>query len=287
MGQLNLFGEAVGLKEIKRTKSEVFNDYNSFVDKFETKKTTDDCYTPPAVYDAVLDFVRGIYDLEGVTVVRPFMPGGDYENFPYPDKCAVVDNPPFSLLAKIIRFYTAHDIPFFLFAPALTLFSSVGLVYQHVTPIICGAGSRYENGAVVPTSFVTNMTPDIGVWVCPQLLDAIKAAQCEPDKTKQKFAYPDNILTAATIQRLAHHGEELKINRRSCRYINDSDTAKAQGRSLFGGGYILSDKAAADKAAAERAAAERASATRLSISTRERRIIDKLNEQEHEQTDIS
>ena len=35
--QLDLFGHKVGLKEIKRTKAEVFEDYNSFVDKFETQ----------------------------------------------------------------------------------------------------------------------------------------------------------------------------------------------------------------------------------------------------------
>ena len=276
--QLNLFGEAVGLKEIKRTKSEVFNDYNSFVDKFETKKTTDDCYTPPAVYDAVLEFVKSIYPMDGVQVVRPFMPGGDYENFEYPERCAVVDNPPFSLMAGIIRFYTAHNIPFFLFAPALTLFSAPEC---NPTYIVCGASVTYENKAVVSTSFITNMTPEIGVWVCPQLVEAIKAAQAEPYKTKQKFVYPDNIITAATIQKLANHGTELVIPRKSCRYIKDSDTAKAQCRSLFGGGYILSDRAAAERAAAERAAAERAAATRLAISPRERRIIDELNKQEN------
>lgn len=27
-----------------------FNEYEGFVDKFKPKKTTDDCYTPPAVY---------------------------------------------------------------------------------------------------------------------------------------------------------------------------------------------------------------------------------------------
>ena len=279
--QLNLFGEAVGLKELKRTKAEVFNDYNSFVAKFETKKTTDDCYTPPAVYDAVLEFVKSIYPLDGVQVVRPFMPGGDYENFPYPEKCAVVDNPPFSMCAKIVQFYVKHNIKFFIFTSSLTQSNCVRKTWEHVTCIVCGIGIRYENGAVVPTSFITNMTPEIGVWVCPQLVDAIKAAQAEPYKTKQKFVYPDNIITSATIQKLAHHGAELVIPRKSCRYIKDSDTAKAQGRSLFGGGYILSDRAAAERAAAERAAAERAAATRLAISPRERRIIEELNKQEN------
>ena len=35
------------------TREEKFNDYEGFVEKFKPKKTTDDCYTPPAVYEAV------------------------------------------------------------------------------------------------------------------------------------------------------------------------------------------------------------------------------------------
>lgn len=31
--------------------------YEEFVEKFKPKKTTDDCYTPPAVYDALADWV--------------------------------------------------------------------------------------------------------------------------------------------------------------------------------------------------------------------------------------
>ena len=31
-------------------------DYKEFVDKFKPKKTTDDCYTPPEIYEAVKDW---------------------------------------------------------------------------------------------------------------------------------------------------------------------------------------------------------------------------------------
>lgn len=48
--QLDLFGEEVIQSPVKRIgKNEKFEDYESFVQKHEdsTKKTTDDCYTPP------------------------------------------------------------------------------------------------------------------------------------------------------------------------------------------------------------------------------------------------
>lgn len=32
--------------------------YEQFVEKFKPKRTTDDCYTPPQVYETVLKWVR-------------------------------------------------------------------------------------------------------------------------------------------------------------------------------------------------------------------------------------
>lgn len=244
--------------------------YDEFVDKFRPKLTTDDCYTPPAVYDAVLKFVGTLTDLEGKKVERPFVPGGDYETYAYTPRSVVVDNPPFSILSQICRFYSERGIPFFLFAPALTLFTATDC---DLTYIVAHAPITYENGAVVSTGFVTNMVPDIRIWCCPELGHYITEAQPDEDKTKQGFVYPDNIVTAAILGKIVKRDVELKIYKASCEAIKESDSAKAQGRGLFGGGFIMSDRAAA-----ERAAAERAAATRLSLSDREKEIIARLNE---------
>ena len=85
-----------------------FNDYEGFCEKFIPKKTTDDCYTPPAVYNAVLDWVRRRWRLGDSPIVRPFWPGEDYEAYDYTDGCVVVDNPPFSIFAAILRYYHAR-----------------------------------------------------------------------------------------------------------------------------------------------------------------------------------
>ena len=37
--------------------------YEEFLDKFEAKKTTDDCYTPKNIYDAVAEYVENRYGL--------------------------------------------------------------------------------------------------------------------------------------------------------------------------------------------------------------------------------
>lgn len=96
--------------------------YEEFVEKFKPKKTTDDCYTPPAIYEAVKDWAVKEYGIDPAKIVRPFYPGGDYERYEYPEGCVVLDNPPFSILSKILRFYDERGIAYFLFAPTLTIF---------------------------------------------------------------------------------------------------------------------------------------------------------------------
>ena len=115
-------------------------EYRDFVEKFKPKKTTDDCYTPELVYQAVLDYCVRHYGVNPEKVIRPFWPGGDYEREAYPDGCVVVDNPPFSMITRIARWYQARGIPFFLFAPYLTLFS---IRVHGVTYIVCGATVTY------------------------------------------------------------------------------------------------------------------------------------------------
>lgn len=58
-----------------------------FVEKFKPKKTTDDCYTPECIYEAVKKYCVDRYKIDPEKIVRPFWPGGDYEAFDYPDGC--------------------------------------------------------------------------------------------------------------------------------------------------------------------------------------------------------
>ena len=98
------------LKNQQLSFSDVNDEYKRFVDKFKPNKTTDDCYTPDNVYNAVLDWVVHEYGIDRGKVVRPFWPGGDYERYDYPEGCAVVDNPPFSIISKICRDYQDNGI---------------------------------------------------------------------------------------------------------------------------------------------------------------------------------
>lgn len=58
------------------TLADIDQEYKEYVEKFKPKKTTDDCYTPANVYEAVLGWVVKEYGIDPEKVVRPFWPGG-------------------------------------------------------------------------------------------------------------------------------------------------------------------------------------------------------------------
>lgn len=229
---------------------EKFEDYEGFVEKFKPKKNTDDCYTPPAIYEEVLKWIdEKIMPLKGIEVVRPFYPGGDYENFNYPEGSVVIDNPPFSILSKICRHYDSKGIKYFLFAPALTLFASAALTNE--TFIVTAAKITYENGAAVPTSFRTNMLKQgTKIMVAGDLfkrLAAIEKSSCKP--CQRKIIYPKHLVTAASLHKLAIRGLTFEIPRGECAFVRKLDNFKS---GIYGAGFLVSERVAAERVAAER-----------------------------------
>lgn len=255
--------------------------YSEFVEKFKPKLTTDDCYTPLLVYEAVKDWACEEYGISPDSIVRPFYPGGDYAHFRYPDGCVVLDNPPFSILSEICTFYLDRGIPFFLFAPSLTAFSTMRNALR-MNHIICDADITYENGAIVHTAFVTSFGGDIIAQTAPELKKRIDMAVKETyridKKTIPKYEYPDHVLTAAMMQKYSKYGIDFKVSQAEAAYISALDAQRRLGKRIFGSGLLLSDKKAAEKEAAEKEAAEKASAIVWELSDRERDIINRLNQ---------
>lgn len=274
--------ERKAVKAVTLEQACLFDDnaeYYSFIAKFEPKKTTDDCYTPPLVYAAIRDWVCKRYCVDPSCIVRPFYPGGDFVNHDYPEGCLVLDNPPFSILSEICKFYLKKDINYFLFAPSLTAFGGRGVALK-MNHIICDADITYENGAVVRTAFVTNLDKDIVAETAPDLREAIADAmqqiKAESARTLPKYNYPMHVLTAAMLQKYAHYGVAMTVRRTDCTAIGALDSQLAKKKAIFGGGLLLSERAAAERAAAERAVAERAAAHTWELSARELQIIRDL-----------
>ena len=248
--------------------------YEEFVEKFKSKKTTDDCYTPPAVYNALADWVADKYGVLRDDFVRPFYPDGDYQIEDYAGKI-VVDNPPFSILAQIVDFYIKNSVNFFLFAPTLT---SLRYCTKGATLLGVGATIVYENGASVNTSFVTNLEREkIAMKSEPTLYRLLVDVQ-KKKKSKQlpKYAYPPEVLTTAQLYLFSKYGVDFSVRREECIQISALDSQRPAGKAIFGSGVLLSATATAEREKAEREKAEREKAVCWTISDREREMIATL-----------
>ena len=268
----------------------VFHDYESYIAKFQNKeKTTDDTYTPPDIYDAVLDYVRSIYPMEGKEVLRPFYPGGDYEHAEYPKDGVVIDNPPFSMFTKICKFYSESRIPFFIFGPGLTIFSCL----KYCSVVVVATSIEFSNGAKVKCNFATNLIGDTLVTISPELSEAIAACPSQNQKVNlPKYKYPKELLSASDLQTMAKGTLPFSVNRNEAVIVSNLDNHPKKG-GLFGNHLLISEaaavkaaaakaaaaKAAAVKAAAAKAAAAKAAAAKaipITLSDREQAIVDNL-----------
>ena len=263
--------------------SEEDEEYQEFLEKFKLKKTTDDCYTPAPVYEAVARYVEETYGVSRDRFVRPFYPGGDYVTERYPEGCVVVDNPPFSILSEILRFYDSKGIKFFLFAPTLTLFSSSA---GTCTALPCALAVIYENGASVNTSFLTNLERGgVRFRSAPKLQAMVQEGIDEFARTLKKqlpkYSYPPHIITSSWVGALSRLGIEFSVPVAESEGISGLDSQKATGKAIYGKGYIVSDRVKAEREKAEREKAER-----WELSARELAIIEKLNEQGRKATKI-
>ena len=249
------------------------DEYNEFLEKFEAKKTTDDCYTPDVVYNAVAEWVAQEYGANRDDFVRPFYPGGDYQAYKYKSGAVVVDNPPFSILAQIVKFYVESGIRFFLFAPTLTLFSSASAV--NCCSICVGVAVTYENGANVNTSFLTNLEGEFRARSAPTLYRAIKEANDanlkEMHRELPKYSFPDYVITSTRCGQFSRYGIDFCVPTAESEHIRQLDAQKDSGKAVFGGAFLLSERMKNEKEKAEREKAER-----LELSEREMEIVRSL-----------
>ena len=249
---LDLFGnEQTVIITKKKSKPNLFSDYDAFFDKFKTKLTTDDCYTPKEVMDIIINYVNEKYPLNGKKIIRPFYPDGDFESIDYTQDVVVIDNPPFSIITKICRYYLERDIKFFLFCPHLTAFSSD----IDCTHIIASANITYENGATIKTAFVSNMFGDLKIIGDSELHQKFKEIQARNKANLPKYEYPHHIITVSKVAYCIEKGISLTFDKKDLKHYRGMDAQKKHDKALFGSGFIASDKAAATAAAAAAAAA--------------------------------
>ena len=253
----------------------MFHDYESFVAKFSEKpKTTDDCYTPQDVFEAVVKYVGTIVDLTDKLILRPFFPGGDYEYSDYPETGVVIDNPPFSIFTKCCAFYSSRKIPFFLFGPGMTITECC----KYCTVVIVDNQITFENGAKVRCNFASNLYGNTMITTAPLLRDIIAACPSQSQKVNlPKYRYPDEVLSVSDMQAICRGGILFSVSRDECEIIRNLDKHPKKS-GLFGVHFLLSaTKKAAKKAAKEAAKEAAGQAIPIELSPRERRIVERLS----------
>ena len=191
----------------------------------------------------------------------------------YPENGIVIDNPPFSIFTKIVRFYSHEKIPFFLFGPGMTIASCC----KYCTAVIVAEQIAFDNGAQIRCNFASNLYGDTMITTAPLLGDLL--ARCQSQKPRNplpSYQYPDNVLSVSDMQTIARNGEVFSVSRSEAVIIRDLDLHPKAG-GLFGDHLLLSMAKAREKEEVKRRTTEKTHPTiPISLSERERRIIEKL-----------
>lgn len=254
--------------------------YEHFVDKFKPKKTTDDCYTPPEVYEAVKSWAMAKFGIpEDAKIIRPFWPGGDYRRVEYPKGCVVIDNPPFSILKEICNYYKERGVKYVLFCPALTSIKGYSKGTCYVKELIV-----YENGAKIPTAFTHNFSD--ALETAPELNAKLKEINDSTGKAKKslpRYIYPPEVITPFTMMNIAAGGMHYTIDK--WEIVKALDEQRPYKKAIYGGAALVSKRKAEEakqKAEEAKQKAEEAKAKPIEwkLSDRENTIVDKLGESE-------
>ena len=239
--------------------------------------TNDECYTSPEVYDTVLKYAVERYNLQGKHIVRPFIPGGDYQRYVYDKNDVVIDNPPFSMTTKITKWYINHDIPFFLFINGQYAVSLSRGLHGKATVIATNANCSFyhePNNKVIKMGFVTNLDPkNIVLRGDATLTNRLNGLLKK--KSFKRFRYPDNFLKNNDILSALQRNVELKLTTDNCLFEDNLDYHKAQHFAVFGGGYLVNDKLYAEFK--ESLKQDLLGTYCVTLSTREQKLVEKLN----------
>ncbi len=268
-------------------------DYEGYLARMKARsedapKTTDDTFTPAPVYAAVLDWLAARAGIEGRRIVRPFYPGGDFEAFPYAEGDVVVDNPPFSLLSRVVSFYRTRGIDFFLFAQGLTCLNALKQG-DGLCAVVTGVSPTFENGARISVGFLTSLFPGTRVVVSPSLAAALQRADtpAAPSKKPAQYAYPDTVWNGAMLGTVAANmadagmEEDIPIPEAATRFTCGLDQQRLYKKRIYGGG-VLTGRRTGKRLAKAAKAAKAAKTVCWQLSEEEAAIVDALSRAEEE-----
>ena len=140
------------------------------------------------------------------------------------------------------------------------------------------AAIEYENGAIVSTDFVTSLG-EYKIFTDPALKSKVETASRQERNQRPRYEWPPEVVSSALLGKIS----TVDFSVKDAHFIRNIKSAKTEGKTLFGSGFLIAEKAAAEKAAAEKAAAEKAAAVSRQVwalSEEERDIVRSLGEEE-------
>lgn len=140
--------------------------------------------------------------------------------------------------------------------------------------VVTNSAITYENGAIIPTGFLTNLEADVAAMTAPELTKALKEAQADDKATMPKYEYPPEVLTFTDMVSIVGGDIDFSIPRNEIHFVRALDAQKAQDKTIYGGGALLSKRMAKAKEQAK----EQATKETITwfLSEKEQGIIDQL-----------
>lgn len=194
------------------------------------RATKDEIYTDEDEYNDLTEFFKQYYPTAFAgPIVRPFYPGGNYEDLTqYPDGCLVFDNPPFSIESEIVKFYNKHNIQYILFAPG----NNLNNMYNGCSTW-SGCTIHYDAAAFF-SQFLTNLDTQPTLHISGDLYNFMRARYYTryPAKKNVKDMIPDDCYYAGNIPAIARQGKNKTI-----RLVDDNYNfyRELNGVKVFGG----------------------------------------------------
>ena len=107
---------------------------------------------------------------------------------------------------------------------------------------------RYEYDKVCIDTFLKKqlqLFPETVAETSPELTklvnDTTEKLRQEKTRKLSKYDYPDHIVTAAMMQKMARYGVHFRVRREECQHVRSLDAQRAMKKEIYGSGLLLSD----------------------------------------------
>lgn len=198
-----------------------------------------------------------------------FIQGGDYQKFKYKDSDIVVDNPPFSIENKILDYYNANNIKYFLFCDGLSVINRL-TKNRKSTIIIIDYAISYENGVRVNTNFVTNLDKKQKIKVRKNFL------KNDLNSETKTYKLPLEVISIKELSQLSRSGYEIDIDADEFVYTYKLENYK----HIYGSNIILKSSIAKSihNTIKDIKAKKEKDAITIEFNDKEKEILKRLNE---------